>query len=251
MLELQVQGKKIQYNELPENILAETVLEVQHYTDRLFRFTTTRHPSFRFRSGEFVMIGLPNNNKPIFRAYSIASSLWAEHIEFFSIKVPQGALTEHLQKIQKGDTILLRKKATGTLVHDALIPGKRLYLLSTGTGVAPFASIIRDFETYEKFEEIILVQTTREKAELAYITDVISSIKTDELLAEYSYKLKFYPMTTQEHSDHMGRITDTMRSGAFFKETGLPKLNPETDRVMICGSMAMIKEPRNYVQSLA
>lgn len=242
MPELQVQGKKIQCNELPQNVFAESVIEVQHYTDRLFRFTITRPPSFRFRSGEFVMIGLPNSDKPVYRAYSIASALWAEYIEFFSIKVPGGPLTEHLQKIQKGDTILLRKKSTGTLVHDALIPGKRLYLLSTGTGVAPFASIIRDFETYEKFEEIILVQTTRKKAEQAYIKDVINSIKSDELLAQCSYKLKFYPMTTREHSEYMGRITDSMRSGAFFKETGLPKIDPQTDRVMICGSMAMIKE---------
>lgn len=242
MPEVQIQGKRIEYNELPQNIFCKSVLEVQHYTDRLFRFTITRPACFRFRSGEFVMIGLPNIEKPIFRAYSIASSLWAEYIEFFSIKVENGPFTEHLQKIQIGDTILLKKKSTGTLVHDALIPGKRLYLLSTGTGVAPFASIIRDPETYEKFEEIILVQTTREVAELNYIKEVVASLKKDEILNEYSNKLKFYPMTTREQSEHMGRITDTMRDGSFFKNTKLPELNPNEDRVMICGSMAMIKE---------
>lgn len=242
MVEIQIQGKKISYNDLPQNVFMESVLEVQHYTDRLFRFTISRPSSFRFRSGEFVMIGLPNSEKPVFRAYSIASSLWAEHLEFFSIKIPGGPLTEHLQKIQVGDTILLRKKSTGTLVHDALLPGKRLYLLSTGTGVAPFASIIRDPESYEKFEEIILVQTTREKAELSYISEVIKKLKDDEILAEYLTKLRFYPMTTRESSEHMGRITDVMRSTEFFVNTGLPKLNKATDRVMICGSMAMIKE---------
>lgn len=242
MPEVQIQGQKAQYNELPSNVFVESVIEVQHYTDKLFKFKITRPASFRFRSGEFVMIGLPNSEKPIFRAYSIASSLWADHIEFFSIKVSGGPLTEHLQKIQNGDTILLRKKATGTLVHDALIPGKRLYLLSTGTGVAPFASIIRDPETYDKFEEIILVQTTREVAELNYIKDVVAELKNDEILKEYINKLKFYPMTTREKSDHMGRITDVMCNGEFFKTTNLPILNAKEDRVMICGSMEMIKD---------
>jgi len=151
---------------IPDNVFAETVTMVKHYTERLFRFRITRPASFRFRSGEFVMIGLPNAEKPVFRAYSIASPSWDEEIEFFSIKVPGGPLTEHLQKIKVGDTVLMRKKPTGTLVLDALLPGKRLYLLSTGTGVAPFASLIRDPETYEKFEEVVLIQTCRDVAEL-------------------------------------------------------------------------------------
>ena len=242
MIEIQFQGQKQTYNDLPANVFAETVTSVKHYTDRLFRFTITRPSSFRFRSGEFVMIGLPKGEKPIYRAYSIASPFWDEELEFFSIKVPNGPLTQHLQKIQVGDTILLKKKSTGTLVLDALIPGKRLYLLSTGTGVAPFASIIRDPETYEKFEEIILVQTTRQIAELNYAREIVSQLAEDALIGEFSHKLKFYPMTTRESSEHMGRITDTMRSGKFFQDTGLPKLCATSDRVMICGSMDMLKD---------
>ncbi len=227
---------------IPANVFALTVQDVKHYTDRLFRFRLNRPDSFRFRSGEFVMIGLPNAEKPVFRAYSIASPFWSEQLEFFSIKVPNGPLTEHLQKIKVGDTVLMRKKATGTLVLDALLPGKRLYLFSTGTGVAPFASLIRDPETYEKFEEVILIQTTRLVAELDYARELVADLRNDPLIGEFSSQLKFYPMTTREHSDHMGRITDTMRSGEFFKRTGLKKLDPETDRAMICGSMAMLKD---------
>lgn len=227
---------------IPDNVYAEKVLSVKHYTDRLFKFRTTRPESFRFRSGEFVMIGLPNAEKPVFRAYSIASPFWDEELEFFSIKVPGGPLTEHLQKIQPGDTILMRKKSTGTLVLDALIPGKRLYLLSTGTGIAPFASIIRDPETYEKFEDVVLIQTTRDVAELNYAKELVAALREDPLIGDFASQLKFYPMTTREHSPHMGRITDAMRSGQFFTETGLQPLNAEEDRVMICGSMAMLKD---------
>ncbi|UXM95132.1 ferredoxin--NADP reductase [Bartonella sp. HY329] len=227
---------------IPANVFAEKVTEVKHYTDRLFKFRITRPESFRFRSGEFIMIGLPNAEKPVFRAYSIASPFWDEEIEFFSIKVPGGPLTEHLQKIKVGDTVLMRKKPTGTLVLDALIPGKRLYLLSTGTGVAPFASLIRDPETYEKYEEVILIQTTRELAELDYARDLVKQVNDDPLIGEFANQLKFYPMTTREQSPHMGRITDTMLSGQFFKDTGLPAINIEEDRVMICGSMAMLKD---------
>ena len=151
---------------VPANVFVQTVTEVRHFTDRLFKFRITRPAEFRFRSGEFIMIGLPNAERPVFRAYSIASPFWDEEIEFYSIKVPGGPLTEHLQKIVPGDTVLMRKKPTGTLVLDALIPGKRLYLLSTGTGVAPFASLIRDPETYEKAEEIVLVQACRDVDEL-------------------------------------------------------------------------------------
>jgi len=227
---------------VPDNVFAETVTQVRHYTDRLFKFRITRPDSFRFRSGEFVMIGLPNAEKPVFRAYSIASSFWDEELEFFSIKIPGGPLTEHLQRIKIGDTVLMRKKSTGTLVLDALVPGKRLYLLSTGTGVAPFASLVRDPETYEKFEKVVLIQTTREVAELDYANELFTGLRQDPLIGEFSDQLTFYPMTTREQSGHMGRITDAMRSGSFFSETGLPPINPEEDRFMICGSIAMLKE---------
>ncbi|WP_455473881.1 ferredoxin--NADP reductase [Bartonella sp. B30(2025)] len=227
---------------IPENVFALTVQEVRHYTDHLFKFRLNRPDSFRFRSGEFVMIGLPNAEKPIYRAYSIASPFWDEQLEFFSIKVPGGPLTEHLQKIKIGDTVLMRKKSTGTLVLDAIIPGKRLYLLSTGTGVAPFASLIRDPETYEKFSEVVLIQTTRKLDELTYAKELVASLKQDPLIGTYAQQLRFYPMTTREPSEHMGRITTVMENGAFFETTGLSKINPEEDRVMICGSMAMLKD---------
>ena len=164
---------------IPDGVFAEKVTEVQHYTDRLFRFRITRPQSFRFRSGEFVMIGLPNAEKPVFRAYSIASPSWDEEIEFFSIKVPDGPLTEHLQKIRVGDTVLMRKKPTGTLVNDALLPGRRVYMFSTGTGIAPFASLVRDPETYEKFDEVILTHTCREVAELAYGVELVRNRLND------------------------------------------------------------------------
>jgi len=175
---------------IPAGIFAETVTEVWHYTDRLFRFRMTRPPSFRFRSGEFAMIGLPNAERPVFRAYSIASPAWDEGLEFYSIKVPDGPLTQHLQKIRAGDTVLMRKKATGTLVHDALLPGRRLWMFSTGTGIAPFASLIRDPETYEKFDEVILTHTCREVAELAYGRQLVTAIKDDPLVGELAKGLR-------------------------------------------------------------
>jgi ferredoxin/flavodoxin---NADP+ reductase len=228
---------------IPDNVFAEKVVEVEHFTDHLFRFRITRPASFRFRSGEFVMIGLPNAEKPVYRAYSVASPSWDEEIEFFSIKVPDGPLTEHLQKIRPGDTVLMRKKPTGTLVLDALLPGKRLYLLSTGTGVAPFASLIRDPETYEKFEEVVLVQTCRQVDELAYITRLVEDLADDPLVGEMVQdRLRLFTSTTREEFPRMGRITDLMDSGRFFEMTGLPAISPDIDRAMICGSMAMIKD---------
>jgi len=227
---------------IPANVFVQRVVSVKHYTDRLFKFRVTRPDGFRFRSGEFVMLGLPNAEKPVFRAYSIASPFWDEELEFFSIKVPGGPLTGHLQKIQPGDAVLLRKKTTGTLVLDALIPGKRLYLLATGTGIAPFASLIRDPETYQKYQQIILVQTTRAVAELDYARELIATLHNDPLIGEFKTQLHFYPMTTREESVHMGRITDAMLSGRFFDDTGLPPIRADEDRVMICGSMAMLKD---------
>lgn len=234
---------------IPENVFAERVVSVKHFTDRLFSFRITRPASFRFRSGEFVMIGLPNAAKPVFRAYSIASPAWDEEIEFFSIKVEDGPLTEHLQKIVPGDTVLMRKKPTGTLVLDALLPGKRLYLLSTGTGVAPFASLVRDPETYEKFEEVILVQTCREVAELRYITELVEGLKDDPLVGEFAAdKLRLHTTTTRDAFVRMGRVTDLMRSGKLFTDLGLPAISPEGDRAMICGSMDMLNETKSVLQ---
>lgn len=234
---------------IPDNVFAETVTSVTHYTDRLFSFRITRPQEFRFRSGEFVMIGLPNAERPVFRAYSIASPFWDEEIEFFSIKVPGGPLTEHLQKIVTGDTVLMRKKPTGTLVLDALVPGKRLYMLSTGTGVAPFASLIRDPETYEKFDEVVLVQTCRDVAELAYITGMVEGLAGDPLIGELvGGRLRLVTTTTREASPRMGRITDLMASGRFFADEGLAPIDPATDRGMICGSMAMLKDTKALLE---
>jgi len=219
---------------IPDNVFAQKVISVRHYTDRLFKFRITRPASFRFRSGEFVMIGLPNSDKPVYRAYSIASPSWDEEIDFFSIKVPGGPLTEHLQKIVPGDTVLMRKKPTGTLVNDALLPGKRLYLFSTGTGVAPFASIVRDPETYEKFEEIVLVHTCRQVAELEYSRELVETLREDPLIGEFSSRLRYVPSATREPFERNARITTMIENGE------LP-LDPATDRVMICGSMDMLK----------
>ena len=235
---------------IPENVFAQTVTEVRHFTDRLFKFRITRPAEFRFRSGEFIMIGLPNAEKPVYRAYSIASPFWDEEIEFYSIKVPGGPLTEHLQKIVPGDTVLMRKKPTGTLVLDALVPGKRLYMLSTGTGVAPFASLIRDPETYDKFEEIIVVQTCRDVTELTYITEMVDQLREDPLIGELvGDRLRLHTTTTREHFARMGRITDLLSSGQFFEQTGLPPIDPEVDRGMICGSMDMLKDTKAVLEA--
>jgi len=221
----------------------ETVTDVRHYTDRLFAFRLTRPQSFRFRSGEFVMLGLEVDGKPLLRAYSVASPSWDETLEFFSIKVPDGPLTSRLQNIQVGDTVLLGKKATGTLVLDALLPGKRLYLLSTGTGIAPFASVIRDPDTYERFDQVILTHTCREVAELKYGQDLVESIAEDPLVGEFAAgKLVYYPSVTREDFERKGRITQLMDDGVIYDELGVPPLNPETDRVMICGSMEMLAD---------
>lgn len=228
---------------IPSGVFAEKVLSVRHYTDRLFAFRMTRPASFRFRSGEFVMIGLPNAERPVFRAYSIASPAWDEELEFYSIKVPDGPLTEHLQKVQPGDTILMRKKPVGTLVHDALLGGERLYLFSTGTGIAPFASVIRDPETYERFTQVILIHTCRDAAELDYGRDLVATTRDDPLVGEEATtQLVHYASTTREDTERMGRITTLIESGKLFDDLGVPPLNPDTDRAMICGSMAMLKD---------
>lgn len=229
----------------PKNCFAETVTMVEHYTDRLFKFRITRPASFRFRSGEFVMIGLPNAEKPVFRAYSIASPAWDDEIEFYSIKVENGPLTQHLQKIKVGDSILMRQKSTGTLVNDALVPGKRLYMFSTGTGIAPFASLIRDPETYDKFDEVILTHTCRDVAELKYGQELVANIKDDPLLGEIAGdRLRIYSTVTREDYEFKGRITDLLESGKIFEDLGVAPINPEIDRGMICGSMDMINDTK-------
>lgn len=219
---------------------AQTVTQVQHWTDRLFSFRVTRPQSLRFRSGEFVMIGLlGDNGKPLLRAYSIASPAWDEELEFYSIKVPDGPLTSRLQHIQVGDEIILRPKPVGTLVHDALLPGKRIYFLATGTGFAPFASLLREPETYEKYEQVIMMHTCREVAELDYGRQLVESLKDDPLIGEMvGDKLRYYPTTTREPFHHMGRVTDNLQSGKVFADLGLPRMNPEEDRAMVCGSLA-------------
>ena len=224
------------------------VTSVKHYTDKTFSFTCERPETFRFRSGEFAMIGLENGEKPLLRAYSIASPNWAEELEFYSIKVADGPLTSKLQHLKVGDKIVIRPKPVGTLVHDALVTGKRLLLFSTGTGIAPFASTIRDPETYDKFEEVILTQTCRDEKELDYGKALIAEIKADELLSEVvGDKLTFIGTTTREETETMGRMTDWLRDGRFEKATGAA-LSAENDRVMICGSMAMLKDHKQICE---
>ena len=228
---------------------AQTVSEVKHYTDRLFSFRVSRPASLRFRSGEFVMIGLMGDphpetgkQKPLLRAYSIASPSWDEELEFYSIKVPDGPLTSKLQHIKPGDQIILRPKPVGTLVHDALLPGKRLYFFATGTGFAPFASLLREPQTYEDYDEVIITHTCRDVDELTYGRDLIEGLKTDELMTElmgegFADKIRYYPTTTREESPKMGRITTLIENGELFTDLGVPPLNPETDRAMVCGSL--------------
>ncbi|MEE2862243.1 MAG: ferredoxin--NADP reductase [Pseudomonadota bacterium] len=223
---------------------AQTVTEVKHWTDSLFSFRVTRPASLRFRSGEFVMIGLPGDNgKPILRAYSIASPNWDDGLEFYSIKVPDGPLTSRLQHIKPGDQIILRPKPVGTLVLDALLPGKRLWFLATGTGIAPFASLMRDPETYERYEQVVMMHTCRTAEELVYGAELVDNLRHDPLLAEmygedFAKRLLYYPTTTREPSPFMGRITDNLTSGKVLTDLNLPPISPETDRAMICGSLA-------------
>ncbi len=232
-------------------LFAERVTDVQHYTDRLFRFRVTRPQSLRFRSGEFVMLGLPAEGKPLMRAYSIASPSWDESLEFFSIKVPGGPLTEKLQNIKPGDEILLRPKTTGTLVHDALLPGKRLFMISTGTGVAPFISIMRDPESYEKFETLVLTHTCRTLAELQYGFDSVQATKEDPLIGELAQnRLHHFASTTREDSAHRGRITQLVQDKSFFEALHLEFFDPAHDRIMLCGSMAMIKDVKDLITPL-
>ena len=250
-------AKPVKVPTLPD---AQTVTEVKHWTDRLFSFRVTRPTSLRFRSGEFVMIGLMGDpdpktgkQKPLLRAYSIASPSWDEELEFYSIKVQDGPLTSRLQHIQPGDEIILRPKPVGTLVHDALLPGKRIWFFATGTGFAPFASLLRDPQTYEDYDEVIITHTCREVGELTYGAELIENIRNDELLQELIgeenlKKLRYYPTTTREESPKMGRITDLMRSGEAFADLGVEPLKPETDRAMVCGNLAFNLEIKEMLE---
>lgn len=230
---------------------AQTVTSVRHWTDRLFSFRVTRPASLRFRSGEFVMIGLlGDNGKPLLRAYSIASPNWDEELEFYSIKVPDGPLTSKLQHIKPGDQIILRPKPVGTLVHDALLPGRRIWFLATGTGIAPFASLMRDPDTYDKYDQVIMMHTCREVAELEYGRQLVESLKDDELIGEMvEDKLFYYPTTTREDSPLMGRITDNLTSGKVFDDLGLPPMTREDDRAMVCGSLAFNHDVKAVLES--
>jgi len=221
----------------------ERVLDVRHWNDSLFSFTTTRDQGFRFRNGHFVMIGLEVDGKPLLRAYSIVSSNYEDHLEFFSIKVANGPLTSRLQHIKPGDLVLVGSKPTGTLIVDNLIPGKHLYLLSTGTGLAPFMSIIKDPEVYEQFEKVILVHGVRNVNDLAYADYIERELPNNEYFGEIvRQKLIYYPTVTREPFRNQGRVTDLIKSGKLAADIGLPPFNVDNDRVMLCGSPSMLKD---------
>ena len=229
--------------------LEERVLSVHHWTDRLFSFTTTRDPALRFSNGHFTMIGLKVNEKPLLRAYSIVSPNYEEHLEFLSIKVPEGPLTSKLQHIQVGDSVVVGKKPTGTLLIDYLLPAKRLYMFATGTGLAPFLSVVRDPETYEKFEEVNLVHGVRHVAELAYHDYLTEELPKHELLGELvSAQLKYYPTVTREPFRHQGRISTLIETGQLFTDLGVPPLDPLSDRVMLCGSPEMLASLKHLLE---
>ncbi|VFR16447.1 Ferredoxin--NADP(+) reductase [plant metagenome] len=221
----------------------ERVLSVHHWNDTLFSFTTTRDAALRFHNGHFVMIGLEVEGKPLLRAYSIASANYEENLEFLSIKVPDGPLTSRLQHLKVGDPILVSKKPVGTLVVDDLKPGKNLYLFGTGTGLAPFMSIIKDPEVYERFEKVILVHGVRWVSELAYADYIQNDLPNNEHFGELvNGKLVYYPTVTREAFRNQGRITELIANGKLAQDVGLPPINPETDRAMLCGSPAMLTD---------
>lgn len=227
---------------------AEQVTGVHHWTDHLFSFTTTRDAGLRYKNGQFVMIGLEVDGRPLMRAYSIASPNYEDQLEFFSIKVQDGPLTSRLQHLKKGDQLMISKKPTGTLVLDDLKPGKNLYLFSTGTGLAPFLSVIQDPETYDRFEKIIVLHGVRWEKDLAYRQFITHELPKHEYLSEQiKNQLVYYPAVTRESFVHQGRITDLAASGQLARDLGLPELNPETDRAMICGSPQMLKDISNML----
>lgn len=230
--------------------LEERVISVHHWTESLFSFRTTRDPSFRFRSGEFTMIGIPVNGKPLLRAYSVASAHYADELEFFSIKVQDGPLTSRLQHLKAGDPIMVSVKPTGTLVLDNLAAGKNLYLLGTGTGLAPFLSIIKDPETYERFEKVIVVHGVRYVKDLAYGEFITKILPEDEFIGELvADQLIYYPTVTREPFKNHGRITALMESGKLFADISLPPMSAENDRFMLCGSPHMLADVRGLLDA--
>ncbi|MGI9476142.1 MAG: ferredoxin--NADP reductase [Hyphomicrobiaceae bacterium] len=233
-------------------IFEQRVTHVEHFTDGLFSFRMTRPPSFRFRSGEFAMIGLPNAARPIFRAYSIASPAWDDELEFYSIKVPNGPFTQNLQHITVGDAILLKKKTTGTLVLDALLPGRRLFLFATGTGIAPFASIVRDSETYEKYDHVVLTHTCRSAAELTWGNNLVANLANDPMVGNLirEDRLLYVTSLTREPHHTNGRITRLIRSGALFDRHQLAQIDPELDRAMVCGSHGLLNDLSAIVEEI-
>ncbi|WP_028303449.1 ferredoxin--NADP reductase [Oceanospirillum maris] len=223
--------------------IKEEVLSVHHWDDNLFSFKTSRASSLRFKNGHFIMIGLEVEGRPLMRAYSIASANHEDHLEFFSIKVPDGPLTSRLQSIKPGDELMLSSKPTGTLINDHLLPGKNLYLISTGTGLAPFLSIIRDPDIYEQYDKVILTHGVRYTSELAYQELILEELPNHEYFGDLIRdKLVYYPSVTREAYKNQGRLTDLMVSGQLFKDLNLPAFNLETDRFMICGGPSMLKE---------
>jgi ferredoxin/flavodoxin---NADP+ reductase len=232
------------------NLHQETVLEVRHWNDRLFSFKTTRDAGFRFKNGHFVMLGLEIEGKPLLRAYSVASANYEEHLEFYSIKVPDGPLTSRLQHLKPGDQVLVGKKPTGTLVTSHLLPGKRLYLLSTGTGLAPFMSMIRDPDVYEQFEHVVLAHGVRVASELGYSDYIRHELPQHEYIGEQvRNQLRYYPTVTREQFENQGRLTELLDTGKLCADVGLPDLNPEHDRVMICGNPRMLGELVSWLEA--
>jgi len=235
---------------------AHTVTEVEHYTDSLFRFRVTRPASMRFRSGEFVMIGLlgdphpeTGKQKPLLRAYSIASPAWDETLQFYSIKVNNGPLTSKLQHIKVGDQLILKQKSVGTLVHDALTRANRMWFFSTGTGIAPFASLLREPETYERFNQVVLTHTCRDLADLKFGEELIAETKNDILVGEEAqHKLLYYPTTTRETSAKMGRITTALEDGSLFEDLNITNFNASNDRAMVCGSMGLNTDMKRILE---
>jgi ferredoxin--NADP+ reductase len=229
---------------------AERVLSVRHWTDTLFSFTTTRDPGFRFQNGQFTMLGLEVEGRPLLRAYSMASANHEDVLEFFSIKVPDGPLTSRLQRVKQGDIVLVGRKPTGTLITDNLLPGKRLLLLSTGTGLAPFASLIKDPDVYEKFEKVVLVHGCRHVADLSYGEQLVAKLREDEIFGEMlDGKLDYYPTVTREPFRNHGRITDLITSHKLFDDLGQPPLDIETDRIMLCGSPGMLADLKDMFEA--
>jgi ferredoxin/flavodoxin---NADP+ reductase len=223
----------------------ERVLNVHHWTDRLFSFRATRTPSFRFRSGQFVMMGLEGDGKPLLRAYSLASAHYDDALEFFSIKVPDGPLTSRLQHLKEGDTILVGRKPTGTLVLDNLKPGRTLFLLGTGTGLAPFLSIVRDPEAYDKFDRIVAAHGVRWIKDLAYSDYLANDLPNDELVGELvREQLMYYPTVTREPFRNQGRLSLALVTNRMTDALGLPPIDPAHDRFMLCGSAAMLADLR-------